>query len=144
MLRWHPVREGAWFDRPHEWLDEILAGRRMTWQQYADGLAVLGEMGGLPHVPDGCEHNAHMFYLRADDYARCTLLIKHLAECGVVSAFHYVPLHSSNAGVRYGKFSGIDQHTTRASERMLRLPLWYGMKHEEVSFVVDAVIKFYC
>lgn len=128
-----------------EVVHEIMAGRQGAWEVYADKLAELERMGltDLPCVPNGCEHNAHVFYLKMGGTGQRELLIKHLAESGISSAFHYVPLHGSEAGKRYGRFSGMDRFTTIESQKILRLPLWHGMTEEEVSCVVSAIESFH-
>ena len=126
--------------------DEINDKRRALWQQYYDGLQPLAENGKieLPVVPDGCVHNAHMFYIKAKDLEERTALIDFLKEKGVMAVFHYIPLHSAPAGQKYGRFAGEDKYTTKESERLVRLPLYYGLKNEEADIVVDLIKKFYC
>ncbi len=128
-----------------ELAEDINAARRHSWQLYYDGLAPLAKEGliGLPAVPDGCVHNGHMFYLKARDIAQRTALTAWLKERGIGSAFHYVPLHSATAGRRYGRFHGEDRYTTRESERLLRLPMYYGLTDGEVAQVAEAVTAFY-
>jgi dTDP-4-amino-4,6-dideoxygalactose transaminase len=84
-----------------------------------------------------------MYYLKARDLDERTALLDHLKHCGVMAVFHYVPLHSSTAGLRFSRFHGDDRHTTRESERLLRLPLWYGMSSREHEQVIQAVQDFY-
>ena len=96
----------------------------------------------LPFIPEGCRHNAHMFFIKARDLEERTALIRFLKENGIGAVFHYVPLHSSEAGVRLGRFSGEDRYTTRESERLVRLPLYYGMGNA-VEQVSAAVHEFY-
>lgn len=125
--------------------DEVNDDRLATWRHYRERLAPLADAGRieLPTVPQGCVHNAHMFYLKCADLAERTALIAHLKERGVMAVFHYVPLHSSPAGRRFGRFHGEDRHTTRESERLVRLPLYYGMSEEDRETVVEAVLGFY-
>lgn len=128
-----------------EMADEINAARLASWEHYRFGLQHLADSGiiELPSVPAGCGHNAHMFYIKCKNLAERTALIAHLKERGIGSAFHYVPLHSSPAGRRYGRFSGTDVFTTNESNRLLRLPMYYGLTEVEVNTVVNAVDNFY-
>lgn len=125
--------------------DKINANRLETWRFYRDELAPLEVAGrlGLATVPAGCAHNAHMFYLKCADLEERGELIAHLRKQGVSAVFHYVPLHSSPAGRRFGRFDGEDEHTTRESERLVRLPLYYGMTPADRQAVVSAVRAFY-
>ena len=125
--------------------DDINAARLHSWQLYREGLAPLKEAGLIDWqtIPDGCIHNGHMFYIKARDIAERTALIAYLRTRGVQSVFHYVPLHSADAGLRFGRFHGEDRYTTRESERLLRLPMFYGLKDSEVEQAVDAVTAFY-
>jgi dTDP-4-amino-4,6-dideoxygalactose transaminase len=113
--------------------------------QYRTGLAGLMTTRNieLPAVPDSAQQNGHMFYLKARDIDERTKLIDYLMSQGVMAVFHYVPLHSSKAGKLYGRFESEDQCTTRESERLVRLPLFYNMKDSEVMRVIDAVNDFY-
>ena len=124
---------------------KINAQRIGIWNFYRKALAPLEQKGlvDLPCVPEGCEHNGHLFYVKARDLRERTALIKHLAEKGVMAVFHYVPLHSSKAGKKFGVFCGSDVSTTRESERLLRLPLYYGLSAKEARRVTDAVLEFY-
>lgn len=97
----------------------------------------------LPTIPDGCVHNAHMFYLKTRDLEERTALIAHLKECGVQAVFHYVPLHSSPAGKKFGRFSGEDVYTTRESDRLVRLPMYYGLTARDREWVIATVKSFY-
>ena len=125
--------------------EEIIADRLASWTRYYEGLKGLKEDGyiELPHVPAECVHNGHMFYIKAKDLKERTALIGFLKEKGVGAVFHYIPLHSAPAGIRYGRFAGEDRYTTRESERLLRLPLFYGLTAEEVDRAVEAIISFY-
>ncbi len=128
-----------------ELADEITAARLAIWNQYHERLAPLGKAGKitLPYVPEHCVHNGHMFYIKTADLAERTELIDYLKEKGIMAVFHYVPLHSAPAGLKFGRFSGEDRYTTRESERLLRLPLYYGLKAEEVDYIADQVLQFY-
>lgn len=124
--------------------EKIMEDRMRTWEIYRDSLRDLEAEGriGLPQIPEGAAHNAHMFYIKAGDLAERTRLLAFLKERGIGAVFHYIPLHSSAAGRRYGRFSGEDVYTTKESERLVRLPLYYGMR-EEVYEVVERVREFY-
>ena len=125
--------------------DKINANRLETWRFYRDELTPLEVAGRLElaTVPVGCAHNVYMFYLKCADLEERGELIAHLRKQGVSAVFHYVPLHSSPAGRRFGRFDGEDEHTTRESERLVRLPLYYGMTPADRQAVVSAVRAFY-
>ncbi|MBP5599409.1 MAG: dTDP-4-amino-4,6-dideoxygalactose transaminase [Lachnospiraceae bacterium] len=128
-----------------EMADEINDFRLARWNQYMEGLTPLKERGilELPVVPEGCKHNAHMFYIKTKDIKERTDLIAALGKDGILSAFHYVPLHTAPAGQKFGRFHGEDVYTTKESERLTRLPLYYGLKEEEADFVIKKVKEFY-
>ena len=128
-----------------EMAEEINNWRLGVWKQYKEELDILQEKGviELPTVPKECVHNAHMFYIKAKDIEERTELEKFLKENGVWAVFHYIPLHSAPAGRKYGRFHGEDIYTTKESERLLRLPLYYGLKTEEVSYICEKVKEFY-
>lgn len=124
--------------------DEINQDRLNTWRHYYEAfqpLAAAGKMD-LPVVPEGCEHNAHMFYIKLADLEERTAFISYMKSKGILCVFHYVPLHSAPAGLRFGRFHGEDVYTTRESERLVRLPMYYGMKSEEIDEVVAAILSF--
>lgn len=125
--------------------DEVNNSRLAMWNRYYNGLLTLKEKGfiDLPFIPEGCVHNAHMFYLKAKDLKERSALIAFLKEKGVGSAFHYIPLHSAPAGLRFGRFHGEDVYTTAESERLLRLPMFYGLTESEVDTAIAAVKEFY-
>lgn len=125
--------------------EKINDQRLASWHAYYDGLKDLEEAEKLklPVIPGDCVHNAHMFYIRVKDLEERTRMIGHLKEKGVQAVFHYVPLHSAEAGRKYGRFAGEDRYTTKISESLLRLPMYYGLTEEEVDRVVDAVRSFY-
>ena len=125
--------------------DKINEDRLATWRRYEEALRPLVEEGllGLPVVPEECRHNAHMFYVKLRDLAERSAFIGHLKEEGVSSAFHYVPLHSSPAGARFGRFAGRDEFTTKESERLTRLPLYFGLTEDDRLRVVHAVRSFF-
>lgn len=122
--------------------DKITADRMHTWKQYDDALRPL-ERFEVPFIPEECEHNAHMYYIKAKDLDERTALISYLMENGIKAVFHYVPLHSSQAGRRFGRFCGEDIYTTRESERLVRLPLYYQIGEENVEYVIGKVKEFY-
>ena len=128
-----------------ELAEEINEDRLKTWNAYYQELKPLADAGRLelPAVPDGCVHNAHMFYVKLKDLEERTRFIAYLKGKGVSSVFHYVPLHSAPAGQKYGRFAGEDVHTTKESERLVRLPLFYGMARKDVRKVVSAVFSFF-
>lgn len=119
--------------------------RMARWNQYDEGFADLKTAGRLelPVISEGCRHNAHMYYIKCADLAERTALTAFLKERGIVAVFHYIPLHSAAAGLRYGRFSGEDRYTTRESERLLRLPMYYGLTQEDTATVIDQVHAFY-
>ena len=125
--------------------DEINDDRLRSWNLYYELLRPLAETGRIemPSVPEGCKHNAHLFYIKAKDIEERTALIAYLKEQGVIALFHYVPLHSSIAGRKYGRFHGEDGFTTRESERLIRLPMFYGLTEEQVRFITECVFAFY-
>lgn len=125
--------------------EKINDARLSIWNKYYNGLAPLAEAGiiELPFIPEGCAHNAHMFYIKAKDIEERTKLISYLSENGIAAVFHYVPLHSSPAGQSFGVFFGEDVYTTKESERLLRLPLYYGLSDEDCQYVIDKVKSFY-
>lgn len=128
-----------------ECADKINDDRLATWHAYYEALSPLAEAGRieLPVVPEGCVHNAHMFYLKVADLAERTALIEHLKRRGVLAVFHYVPLHSSPAGLRFGRFHGEDVYTTCESDRLVRLPMYYGLTEKDRETVVAAVREFF-
>ena len=127
-----------------EMADEVYADRMNSWDLYYKLLTPLAEQGriGLPVIPEGCKHNAHMFYIKAKDLEERSALIEYLKSCGIGAVFHYIPLHSAPAGRRFGEFHGEDKYTTKESERLVRLPMYYGLKPEDVEFVVEKVEDF--
>ena len=128
-----------------EQIDKIFDNRMHAWDRYHAGLRELAEAGRieLPVIPEGCDHNAHMYYIKAKDLEERTALIAFLKTRGVNAVFHYIPLHSAPAGLKMGRFHGEDRYTTRESERLARLPLYYGITDEDVDTVIAAVKEFY-
>ena len=128
-----------------EKLQDISLNRRAAWMRYHDELEFLS-LRGRVEIPSRsvCSgFNAHIFYLKTAGFEERARFISHMSDRGVMVVFHYIPLHNSPAGKRYGRFSGEDTHTTRESERIVRLPLYYGMKESDQSRVIDAIIEFY-
>ena len=125
--------------------DEINNHRMELWNTYYDGLKPLEEkeLIELPKIPEGCEHNAHMFYIKTKDLEERTQLINYLKNNQITSVFHYIPLHSSEAGLKFGRFDGEDIFTTKESERLTRLPMNYALIVDEVHKVVDTIQNFY-
>ena len=125
--------------------DKINDARRACWDIYNERLSKLEEQGriDLPTVPDGCVHNAHMFYIKVADIEERTGLINFLDERDINTVFHYIPLHSAPAGRKFGRFNGNDVYTTRESERLLRLPMYYGLTTEDCHRVCDEIEEFY-
>lgn len=125
--------------------DQINENRLHAWNLYYEGLKDLADAGkiDLPVIPEGCVHNAHMFYIKAKDLEERTECISFLKANDIQSVFHYIPLHSAPAGLKYCRFHGEDVYTTKESERLMRLPLFDGITDKEVQSVIDAVHKFY-
>ena len=128
-----------------ELAQEITDVRLARWNQYNELLQPLKERGilELPTIPEGCVHNAHMFYLKARDLEERTALISFLKENGIWAVFHYIPLHTAPAGLKFGEFRGEDVYTTKESERLLRLPMFYKLTEAEVDYIVSKVKEFY-
>ena len=128
-----------------ECADEINEKRIEIWNRYYKELTVLEAEGkiNLPVIPDGCCHNAHMFYIKCRSLNERTDLINYLKNNDIMAVFHYVPLHSAPAGKKYGRFDGDDENTTKESDLLLRLPMYYGLTENEVLKVTDMVKSFY-
>ena len=124
---------------------EINNDRLRSWGLYYELLTPLLEEGylELPYIPNNSKHNAHMFYIKVDNIDVRTKLSAYLSENGIKTAFHYVPLHSAPAGLKYGRFDGEDKVTTKESERLLRLPMYYGLKEEDVKRVCEGIKAFF-
>lgn len=128
-----------------EKIDDICKDRIATWNHYYDKLKPLEDKGlvSLPYIPEECTNNAHMFYVKTKDLAERTKLISYLRENGIQAVFHYIPLHSAPAGQRYCEFHGEDRYTTKESERLMRLPLYYGLKENETEYICEKILEFY-
>lgn len=125
--------------------DEINENRLATWNAYYEAFKPLEEKGyiELPTIPPGCVHNAHMFYVKLKDLEARTDFIEALKKDGVNCVFHYIPLHSAPAGHKFGRFDGEDEYTTKESERLVRLPLYYNLTLEDREHVIDSVKKYF-
>ena len=125
--------------------DQVNQNRLDTWNYYYVQLKELERKGmvEIPKIPDGCVHNAHLFYLKLANLDERSRFINYMKEQGINCVFHYIPLHSAPAGKKFGEFHGQDIYTTRESERLVRLPLYYNMNHEDCERVIDCVNKFF-
>lgn len=125
--------------------DQIYKNRMDTWNRYNEAFQDLKKSGkvDLPYVPDNCVHNAHMFYIKTGNLDERSDLISYLKQKGIMAVFHYIPLHSAPAGKKYGYFCGDDIYTTKESERLVRLPLYYNIKTSDVDRIIDSVYKFF-
>lgn len=128
-----------------EQAEEINANRLKNWDFYYSELSKLAadDLIELPFIPKDCKHNAHMFYIKCKNLQERTELIDFLKLNEITTVFHYVPLHSSEAGLKYGEFRGEDRYTSIESERLLRLPMYYGLKEEEIKQVTSVISDFY-
>lgn len=128
-----------------EQADEINQDRMGTWNYYYNELKYLQEKGmvDLPVIPEECIHNAHMFYVKLKNLSERTAFITYLRDKGVQSTFHYIPLHSAPAGEKFGRFHGEDQFTTSESERLTRLPMYYGIGEQDRKYVVDCIKEYF-
>ena len=128
-----------------ELAEEITADRMATWNMYHEAFEELEQKGLVerPFIPEHCTHNAHMYYLKCKDLEERSSLISYLKENDILAVFHYIPLHSAPAGAKYSRFHGEDKFTTAESERLVRLPLYYGLKKEEVEYIIGKVKEFY-
>ena len=124
--------------------DKINENRLNIWNLYDDAFKQLKKSGRIetPTVPSECKHNAHMYYIKMRDLEDRTNFIKFMKDREIGCVFHYVPLHSSPAGSKFGRFNGEDEFTTRESDRLVRLPLYYGMPLEYVSETINAVMDY--
>ena len=124
---------------------KIYDDRMRSWNLYYEQLKPLADEGRieLPVIPEGCVHNAHMFYIKTKDLEERSDLIFFLKGKQINGVFHYIPLHSSPAGKRLGVFHGEDKYTTKESERILRLPLYYGLNEDQVKMVTDSIYEYF-
>lgn len=125
--------------------EQINNARLASWEQYYRNLSGLADRGriDIPFVPKDCIHNAHMFYIKTANIEERAELINFLRDNGVYSVFHYIPLHSSPAGQKFGRFCGEDKYTTKESERLIRLPMYYGLTPSEIDKACELIEKFY-
>ncbi len=125
--------------------EHINNDRLRAWNRYYEAFEELEQKGFVerPYIPQECEHNAHMFYLKLKDLDTRTRFISYLKENGVMAVFHYVPLHSAEAGLKFGRFHGEDKYTTNLSERLVRLPMFYGLKDDELDYIIEKVKDFF-
>ncbi len=125
--------------------DKINNNRLSVWDYYYEQLKLLEDDGyfELPIIPSECKHNAHMFYIKTKNLKERTKLLNYLKENDVLAVFHYVPLHSSEAGLKFGTFFDKDKFTTKESERIIRLPMYYDLTKKNQQKVIDCVFKFY-
>ncbi|MDE6664095.1 MAG: dTDP-4-amino-4,6-dideoxygalactose transaminase [Lachnospiraceae bacterium] len=128
-----------------ELAQEITQARLARWEQYKELLTPLEKEGKieLPFIPEHCTHNAHMFYIKTKDMDERSRLIEYLKKKEILSVFHYIPLHSAPAGIKYGRFHGEDKYTTKESERILRLPMFYKLTADEVEYITEQIKEFY-
>lgn len=126
-------------------IDIIQKKRLSVWNRYKEGLSELEKKEYIEFgvIPDGCTNNAHMFYIKVSDLETRTELISYLKEKGIMAVFHYVPLHSAPAGRKFGRFNGEDRYTTKESERLIRLPLFYSISDEEVEYIIDKLKAYF-
>ena len=125
--------------------DEITENRMNIWKAYRQVFEPLADSGRieLQLIPECCAHNAHMFYLKLRDLEDRTAFINWMKERGITCVFHYVPLHSAPAGLRFGRFTGPDEYTTKESDRLVRLPLYYGMEQADLDAVIQSAMAYF-
>lgn len=128
-----------------EMLNEIKQNRLDSWKYYLDAFSKLISQGAIKiqSIPSECEHNAHIFYIKVKNLTQRNKLLRYLKINNIEATFHYVPLHSSTAGVKFGYFKGVDQYTTLESKCLIRLPLFYGLKKEEINYITEKVYDFF-
>ena len=124
---------------------EITADRVASFEHYFEALSPLAdkELIELPVIPEGCVHNGHIFYIKLKDLQQRTSFIAHMKSKQIGAVFHYVPLHSAAAGIKYGRFHGEDRFTTRESERLVRLPMYFGLTESDRQLIIDEIFKFF-
>ncbi len=125
--------------------DEINAARIAIWERYAAELGALASAGriALPAIPPDAAHNGHLFYIKCTDLADRTAFIDYMKENDVLCTFHYIPLHGSPAGMRFGRFAGKDEYTTAESERLVRLPVYYGLSEDQQAYIIEKVKAYF-
>jgi len=129
-----------------ELADEITNTRMARWNQYKELLSDLAdkELIELPYIPEHCEHNAHMFYIKVKDLKQRSNFIKYMKDNEILTVFHYVPLHTAPAGLKYARFHGEDVYTTKESDRLVRLPMYYKLTESDVDYICEKVHAFMC
>lgn len=125
--------------------DVINEDRLHTWNAYNEAFKPFADSGlfEIPSVPVDCVHNAHMYYIKCKDLSERTKFIDYMKDKGILVVFHYIPLHSAPAGLKYGRFNGIDEYTTKESERLVRLPMYYGMDSNDLKYIIESVNQYY-
>ena len=125
--------------------DEINETRLARWNQYYNGLKDIEAQGKieLPCIPENCVHNAHMFYIKCRNLDERTRFIDFMKSKDILTVFHYIPLHTAPAGVKFGRFDGEDIYTTKESERLVRLPMFYSLTEEETDYIIECVKEFF-
>lgn len=123
--------------------EEININRLATWHAYKNAFSSFADKIATPHIPFDCQHNAHMFYLKLSGLESRTRFIEMMKSKSIMAVFHYVPLHSALVGEKFSRFEGLDQFTTIESERLIRLPVWYGLNDSQVQTVIAAVKEFF-
>ena len=125
--------------------DEMQNDRMKSWNRYYEAFRPLEEKGEveLPVIPENCTHNAHMFYLKCKDIQTRTAYIRHMKDNDILCVFHYVPLHSAPAGLKFGRFDGVDEYTTSESDRLVRLPLYFRLSESDQSKVIEKTLEFF-
>ena len=125
--------------------EKIKTNRLESWKRYYAGLQELAEKGTieLPIIPEHCEQNGHMFYIKVKDLDERSALLEYLNKRDIGAVFHYIPLHSAPAGLKLGRFHGEDKHTTRESERLIRLPMYHNLKPSDQHFIIQSIVDFY-
>ena len=125
--------------------EKIKANRMESWERYYQGLQGLEKKGliELPIIPDNCEQNGHMFYLKVEDLKERTTLLEYLNKLEIGAVFHYIPLHSAPAGLKLGRFEGEDRYTTVESERLIRLPMYHNLKPSDQQFIIQSIYDFF-
>ena len=128
-----------------EQADMVNDNRLKSWNLYKELLTPIAEKEyiTLPYIPEECTHNAHMFYIKTKNLEERSALISYLKENGVLAVFHYIPLHGAPAGQKYGEFIGEDKYTTRERERLVRLPMYYNLSEEDITYVAELISRFY-
>jgi dTDP-4-amino-4,6-dideoxygalactose transaminase len=125
--------------------EQINSERLASWLSYQNKLQLLAETKKieLPVIPTHCLHNGHMFYIKVKNIGERTRLLESLKNDGIMSVFHYIPLHSSAAGKLFSELNGVDKYTTQESEKLLRLPLYYGLSNKEIDHITRSIFSFY-